>query len=247
MHGKWIRRISLPRELARTALICFPHVGGSATYFAPLARCIDPAIEPLSVQYPGRQDRRHDEWAGSIDELVDGVLGELPGTVEGRAVALYGHSMGAIVAFEVCRRLPEFGVTPQALFLSGRRSPRSTRKEHNHTYTEAELATELRLVADTAPTWLADPELRELLLPVVRRDYRAIESYVYTEGRPVACPIVVLTGDDDPYVDVDEAKDWESFTTGDFALHAYQGKHFFMESNLPAVGQLMSETLARLN
>ncbi|MEV0251131.1 alpha/beta fold hydrolase [Nocardia sp. NPDC050712] len=243
MRQNWIRRIALPRDQVETVLICFPHAGGSASYFSPFARNIAPEIEPLAVQYPGRQDRRLEEWHGSIEALVDGVVAELPAVAAGRAVALYGHSMGAIVAFEVCRRLAGSDSAPKLLVVSGRRAPGTVRAENSHLYTDAELVRELDRVADTPQTWLTDPELRDLLLPVVREDYRAIENYVYQDGPPIECPIVTLTGAGDPYVDADEAKAWSSCTAGEFELHTYPGGHFFVESQRAAVGRLISEKL----
>ncbi|MFF3227241.1 thioesterase II family protein [Nocardia suismassiliense] len=246
--GTWLRRIALPRPDAGIELICFPHAGGSAPYFAQLARCIDPMIEPLAVQYPGRQDRRDEEMPASIEQLAVGVGAELPAAVGNREFALYGHSMGAVVAFEVCRRLAGTGLVPRVLFVSGRRSPLSTRTENIHRYSEDDLARELRRAADNPPTWLRDPELRSLLLPVVRADFRAVESYVYQEGPPIECPIVAMIGNNDPYVDTEEAKAWSACTSREFELHTFPGKHFFLESNASVVGGLLTaKTISQLD
>src|ERR1700712_4687720 len=115
----WIRRFhESPGASAR--LVCFPHAGGAATYFYPLSRTLAPSIEALAVQYPGRQDRRAEPCVDDIHELADLVAPALLEWAD-RPLALFGHSMGATLAFEVAGRLEKAGVRPAGLFVSGRR------------------------------------------------------------------------------------------------------------------------------
>lgn len=242
----WIRAFHPPsgdRPLPR--LVAFPHAGGSATFWHPLSAALRGRAEVLSVQYPGRQERRAEQ---PVDDLI--VLADLAAEALAARIAraspaplvLFGHSMGAILAFEVARRLasaPEPAARPTALVLSGRRSPDSHRDERVHTYDRDALVAELRSLSGTDTAILDDTELLEMVLPPLRADYRAIETYRFTPdpGRDAAldCPVTVLTGDADPKVSLAEAAAWREHTTGDFTLHAFPGGHFYLTDHQPAV------------
>ncbi|BFO16870.1 hypothetical protein SHKM778_32580 [Streptomyces sp. KM77-8] len=103
--------------------MCLPHAGGSASYFFPVSRRLSSVADVLVVQYPGRQDRRREPCLGSVADLADALAGELL-PLRGGPLVLFGHSLGATVAFEVARRLEAEGAPPLALFASGRRAPR---------------------------------------------------------------------------------------------------------------------------
>ncbi|MEV0538159.1 alpha/beta fold hydrolase, partial [Kitasatospora sp. NPDC050463] len=125
--GTWLRRFH-PGPEGGPRLVCFPHAGGSAPYFHPVSRDLSPVLDVLAVQYPGRQERRHEPRITDIADLADALMAEI-GPLADRPLAFFGHSMGAVVAFEVALRLRERGVTPVALFASGRRAPSAVREE----------------------------------------------------------------------------------------------------------------------
>ncbi|WP_138796198.1 thioesterase II family protein, partial [Escherichia coli] len=125
-----------------TRLVCFPHAGGSAAYFHGVSRALSPAVDVLAVQYPGRQDRRHEPLIDSIDGLAARVREELAPWTD-RPLALFGHSMGAMVAFEVALRLTADGAAPSVLFASGRRAPSRYREESVHLHDDAGIMAEL--------------------------------------------------------------------------------------------------------
>ncbi|CAM5737924.1 Thioesterase OS=Streptomyces tendae OX=1932 GN=GUR47_36995 PE=3 SV=1 [Streptomyces tendae] len=194
-------------------LVCFPHAGGAASFYFPLSAALAPGAEVLAVQYPGRQDRRGEPCVDSVPALADAVVRELR-QWQDRPLALFGHSMGASVAFEVARRLEAEGSVPTALFVSGRRSPRLVRDEGIHRADDDALIAHLARLSGTDARILGDPELLELILPAMRADYRAAETYRWTPGPPLRCPLSVLTGDDDPQFSPAEARDWATHTTG---------------------------------
>ncbi|MFE0464986.1 thioesterase II family protein [Kitasatospora sp. NPDC058965] len=239
--GAWIRRFH-PAPLATTRLICFPHAGGSASYYFPVSRALSPGLDVLAVQYPGRQDRRHEPNAASVAELADAVVRELDGWTD-RPLALFGHSLGASVAFEVAERLEARGIVPAALFASGRRAPSRFRDENVHLKDDDGLIADIKKLAGTDDQVLGDPDIVRMVLPSVRADYRLAETYRWSGSTRLSCPVYALTGDDDPQVTLDEAGAWASHTTGPFSLKVYPGGHFYLNSQAPAVLELIRSEL----
>lgn len=234
----WLRRFhSSPDAAAR--LVCFPHAGGSASYFFALSAALSPAVDVLAVQYPGRQDRHGERRVENLRELADGVRDALAGAAD-LPLAFFGHSLGATLAFEVARTRP-----PTHLFASGRRAPSRQRPadEYVHRLDDTGIIAELRRLSGASNPILADPELRALFLPTLRSDYRAIETYRPGPGVTVDCPITAITGDADPVTTVDNASAWQTHTTGDFALHVLPGGHFYLEEHQPAIVGIITDTL----
>ncbi len=232
-NGAWIRRFH-PAPDAATRLVCFPHAGGSASYFFPVSRSLEPTMDVLAVQYPGRQDRRRETPIDDVPRLADAIVDEL-GPWSDRPLILFGHSLGATVAFEVARRLENLGTVPLGLFASGRRAPTRTRDEWVHQRGDDDLVAEIATLAGTDAQVLGDPELVRMILPAFRADYKAAETYRYHPGPKLSCPIVSLIGDADPQVTSDEADDWREHTTGGFELHVYPGGHFYLNHHTRSV------------
>ncbi|MET8944908.1 alpha/beta fold hydrolase [Streptomyces sp. NPDC004542] len=240
--GLWIRRFS-PADDARVRLVCFPHAGGSATFYFPVARALAPAIDVLAVQYPGRQDRRGEPCVDDMGRLADLVTEELRPWTD-RPLALFGHSMGALLGFEVARRLERDGIRPLRFFASGRRAPMRRRSDEDvHRRDDQRLIAELTSLSGTDAQILDDPEVLQLVLPAIRSDYRAVETYRYAPGEPLRCPVSVLTGDSDPQVTLDEAEDWRHCVAGHFDVTVYPGGHFYLTEH---AGAVMAEIRRRL-
>jgi surfactin synthase thioesterase subunit len=224
----WVRRY---REGAPDAprLICFPHAGGAASYFYPYARALTPAIDVLAVQYPGRQDRYTEPHVQNVQELAAQITTALRPWTD-RPFAFFGHSMGAILAFEVARNFQRDGAAmPDRLFVSGRRAPSCLRDEFVHRQDDRGLLDDVRTLAGTDQRLLADEEMLQMVLPTIRSDYTAIETYTMAPGPPITCPITVLIGDSDPKSTVPEARAWETHTTEECVVKVFPGGHFFLD------------------
>ena len=218
-----------PAVAGAPRLLCLPHAGGSATWFAPLAAALAPRTRVLAVQYPGRQDRYTEPCADSVGELADRLYQALDGDEGAEApTALFGHSMGAIIAFELARRLESAGRAPAVLIASGRRAPSTHRAETVHQRDDQGLIKELTSLSGTDASLLRDPEILRMILPALRSDYRAIETYRRPQGAPLGCPIVAMIGDRDPKVTVAEAEAWAQETNAGFDLRIYPGGHFYL-------------------
>ncbi len=241
-ENMWMRCFQ-PCPSGRVRLICFPHAGGSATYYFPYSQSLAPEIETWAVQYPGRQDRRREPLIDNIQELADRIYAELS-TELSRPFAFFGHSMGAVVAFEVAQRLKEQdGISPVWLGASGRRAPSHRREENVHQRDDAGLIAEMRRVGGTNQLFLQDEELLAAILPVTRNDYRAIETYRWADGPALDCPVTALVGDSDPQTTTAEAAGWAAHTTEPFELSVFPGGHFYLDSQRAAVLDTISTAL----
>ncbi|MFD4139643.1 MULTISPECIES: thioesterase II family protein [unclassified Streptomyces] len=243
--GDWLRRYH-PADAAPTRLVCFPHAGGSATYYFPVAQALSPAVDVLAVQYPGRQDRRTEAPIDDLFKLADILADELQPWTD-RPLALFGHSLGATLAYEVALRLEAGGVDPVTLFASGRRAP-SRHRENSTVYLSDDetLLDTIKALSGTSPELLEDDELLRSLLPAIRADYKAAETYRKLPGTPqLRCPVITLTGDVDPEVTRAEAEAWEGHTAGDFTLVEYAGGHFYLNEHAPSVIARIREVLVR--
>ncbi|MEU9992385.1 alpha/beta fold hydrolase [Streptomyces sp. NPDC048045] len=236
----WLRRFH-PAPDAPARLVCFPHAGGSASFYFPVSAALQNDSEVAVLQYPGRQDRRNEPHVDDIGELADRIA-PLTEPLFDRPVVFFGHSMGAIVAFEVARRLQGRGHTPAMLFVSGRRAPSTHRVENVHQRDDDGLMADVKALSGTDTQVLGDEEILRMVLPAIRSDYRAIETYGPEDGT-VDSPVTALIGDDDPKSTVEEADAWRAHTTAAFRLQVFGGGHFFISSRAAEVTQVLREGL----
>lgn len=165
--------------------------------------------------------------------MADAVA-DVIGTDDGHSLALFGHSMGALLAYEVGSRLEQTGVRLAAVFVSAAPPPRVGYDEGIHLLPDAELTEHLRNLSGTeAP--LLDKEVLPLILPAVRADYQAVETYRFRDRSPLACPLTVLVSDDDPGVEPTQATGWGEHTTASFEVFEFRGDHFYLRHQEDAV------------
>ncbi|HEY0699854.1 MAG TPA: alpha/beta fold hydrolase [Micromonospora sp.] len=235
----WIRRLH-PELRSGPRLVCFPHAGGSATFFQPLARHA-PSLDVVGVQYPGRQDRRAEPCLDDIAALADQVSAGLAPWTD-RPLVFFGHSMGAVVGYEVARRFQrERTGVPIGLVASGRCAPSIQCGGDVHTRDDRGVVAEIRRLSGTAASLLDDDEIVQMILPATRADYKAVETYRHGPGPRLTCPITAMTGDADPRVTIDEARAWADHTSGPFDLRKFPGGHFYLSDDWAAVGRAVTE------
>ncbi|MGW7578690.1 thioesterase II family protein [Streptomyces sp. NPDC054765] len=242
--GSWIRPLRSSAQRSQVHLVCFPFAGGSAGYFHSLANSLEPDISVLGVQYPGRQDRRHEPLIEDIGQLADEICEALI-PWETQPLAFFGHSMGSVVAFEVARRFERDNRrAPLALFASGRRAPSCHRDEDSHAADDDSIVANLRSLGGTDPALLDDDEMRPLILSVIRGDYRAVETYrAPTTETMLNVPIMAITGDRDPSVSLEEASAWRGHAAGSFEIKVLTGGHFFIHEHVAEIADCVRRVL----
>lgn len=239
----WIRRFR-PAPAARTQLVCLPHAGGSAPFYLPMTKALAPETDVLAVQYPGRQDRRDEKGISSIPELADAVARELLEWAD-RPMTLFGHSMGASVAFEVARRLRDADVNVLGLIVSGRCAPPCRCVAKRQLFTDEHIIDNVRRLSGTDAQVLGDDDVVRMILPALRNDYAAVLSYRSEPGASIPYPLVALMGDSDPQVPVMDARPWADHTEADFDMHVFPGGHFYLNDQPAAVANTVRHHITR--
>lgn len=245
--GDWLR-ILRSAATPRHHLLCFPPGGGPATAYRDVAQRFGAGVLVAAVQYPGRQDRLGEAPITALEVLADRIADEVLrlGIVD--ALALFGHSMGATVAFETARRLERAGQPVTTLFVSGRPAPSFVETRRIHLGTDDELIADLeRLAADPASVQMLrdEPSLAELVLPAVRADYQAVETYRYSPGDPLAADIAALVSTEDPTMTPEQADEWHDFSAGTFDRATFPGGHFYLDEHPTEVADFVMRQLAR--
>jgi medium-chain acyl-[acyl-carrier-protein] hydrolase len=227
-------------------LFCLPHAGGGATAFHSWNDALPASVQVCSVLLPGRETRLSEPLYSRMEPLVEAMAREL-GSWQDIPYVVFGHSMGALLAFEWVRRLQrEKHSMPAWLFLSGRRAP-DLASDMNllHSLSDAEFVAELtRLYKGIPDEFLLNAEFMEVLLPILRADIAMVESYRFHEGEPLDCPITVLAGSQDASVNWDQLLAWNRQTRGPFKVQILPGGHFYPHGPLL---QAISATLAELH
>jgi surfactin synthase thioesterase subunit len=211
-------------------LLCFPFAGAGAGFFAPWRRYRLTHLTVVPVQLPGRERLIDDEPYADVASAVDGLLDEVLRTVlPHRRAALFGHSLGAVLAYEMARRLCERDeLTVAHLFVSGSPGPWTPRHRRATGLPEDEFLRQVREFSEFDHPALADPVLREMLLPTLRADVRMHEDYLATGDGKLDVPITAIRGVDDQLVTAGQARQWEAATSAGFRLAEIAGSHMYL-------------------
>ena len=216
-------------DTALPRVFCFPHAGGGAANFGPWRALAGPRLVVCPIQPPGRSERFRDPAHRDVESYVDDVVASAGHQFTGD-YALFGHSAGALVAFRLAHRLAAEGRAPVHLFVSGRTAPHVPYSRPTlHDLPTGELIPHLRTLGGTPDVLLDDPWLLEVFLPVLRADFALNETYRHDESAPLAIPLTVFGGADDPRAGPEELRAWRPLTSARFETHFFPGGHFYLE------------------
>jgi surfactin synthase thioesterase subunit len=240
-NNRWLVR--RPIAAPRLRLFCFAHAGGRATDFLPWQAQLDPHVEVCGVQLPGRGARWSEEPRMAMPLLVETVAR----VIERHAdvpFALFGHSLGAILAFEVARYCQSHGLpVPVHLLVSGCSAPGRFGGQQWHTLDDDELIGILKRLNGTPAEFLEQEELMQLVLPMLRADFELVGTYAYCRGPRLHMPITALAGVADEHVRLDSFSGWEDETHAGYDQFRFEGGHFFVQERSAEVVACLMEKL----
>ena len=205
---------------------------------------IPKTVELCSVELPGRGTRLQEPLFTRLTPLVEAIAPALLPYLD-KPFAFFGHSMGAMICFELTRLLRlEYNISPVHLFVSGRRAPQiPDPKPPIHALPEALFIEELRRLNGTPEAVLENRELMELLLPILRADFAIVETYTYINEPALECPITAFGGLQDREVDRENLEAWQEQTRAAFALQMFPGDHFFLNSGQTMLLESLTRSL----
>jgi surfactin synthase thioesterase subunit len=213
-------------------LYIFPHAGGSAQYYAPFARTFSGNVKCIAVQYPSRRGNHDLASFTSIPDLATEVCKMVSHKdLSGEKIAFFGHSMGALLAFEVACRFEAAGNPVAALFVSACAAPGRIGYDYIPE-SDRGLLDAVSAMTGANPDFLADEEFAAKILPTLR-GLRAIAAYECSPDATVSSPIFAYLGDDDEVATDEKVKPWSQRTTSEFAARVFSGHHFYLNDHLP--------------
>lgn len=212
-------------------LFCFTYAGAAASIYQNWSNKLPPGIEVHAFQFPGHGHRLSEPLFKRVQPLVESTAQELMPYLEG-SFSFFGHSMGAIIGFELAQLLRrENKPGPSHLFLSGRPSPHLTEKEApTYALPEPEFIEELKRMGGTPQEVFEHPELMSVLIPILRADLEVCQTYECEPRPPLDCPITVFGGLQDEDVSREQLEGWRDYTTSSFAVRMFPGNHFYLHS-----------------
>lgn len=240
----WLKQVSKSAHPA-VRLICFPYAGGGASAYYPWGRELPAQIGVYAAQLPGREERYSETPLKSLSFLVESVI-QAVSALPASPFALFGHSMGALLAFELAQKLQERSLPqPVHLFVSGRQSPRTPLAcEPMHLLPDGAFLREcVRRYQGIPQAVLNEPELVKLFLPVLRADMEAVETYKYQHRQPLTVPVTALHGSDDYTSKPEEIQLWANETQSGFSYLELPGGHFFLQTARDQVLEIIRKTL----
>lgn len=225
-------------------LFLFPFAGGSSNSYTALQQSLSPRINTVALDLPGRGKRMSEPLLGNIDRVVDDMLNQVRTRLSGR-YAFYGHSMGALISYLLTKRIVADGYPPPVyLFLSGRGGPSSAfSREKYHALPRRDFLDRLRSLGGCPDEMLDNTEILEFFEPILRADFKVVETYQHTQSAPFAVPLHIMYGDEEDLVAGSVAL-WKEETSMPVITSCFSGNHFFIYRHIPEIAAIINEQLA---
>lgn len=242
----WFLRF-VAEQAASIRLYCFPYAGAGASSMARLRGSLPSDFEVVCVQLPGRETRYREAPARRLKPLATEIAMVFTEEIMDLPFAFFGHSYGALLAFETARQLRRVRAKlPIAIVVSGHGAPQlPMRQQPIHCLEDQAFRKRLTAMNGIHSEILGNAEYMSLLIPTLRADLEAAETYDYLEEPPLPCPIVAFTGRDDPEVREADVHAWATQTAGGFRFHCFEGEHFFIHTQQRAVARMLSNELRK--
>ncbi|GHF66348.1 pyochelin biosynthetic protein PchC [Amycolatopsis bartoniae] len=234
---RWIRRMPGSAD-TDYQLVCLPHAGGAASAFRPWRAYLPASVELVAVQYPGREDRMDEAPLTDLEELAAAVGAALLPSLS-RPFVIFGHSMGALVGYELVRQLTAAtGPLPELLVVSSQFSPGEL-PDHGIRFRDDEgVLDEVERLSGEIEELRRSPELTAFVAGLVRADFAAIETY-RSPRVALPVPLAAFGGDDDPALAPDHLQAWKDVAGAGFSHHSFPGGHFYLRDHQRTVSAIV--------
>ncbi|MEL6866246.1 MAG: thioesterase domain-containing protein [Bacteroidota bacterium] len=236
--------------MKKVKLFCFPFAGGSARYYKDWQRLLSDSIVLRPVELAGRGQRIGEALYSDMQEMIDDLYAIIEPELHDLPYALFGHSMGGVIAFELMLRIQqENKPMPRHFFASGRNAPHLKKeRKHYHSLSEEAFKTEILKLGGAPVELFEEPELADLFLPMLRNDFRLAETYAFLqkEIQPFDFGITVFVGKEEDY-SAQEIAEWHRHTNKMCAIYYFPGGHFFINSFGKEITGLINRTMKKIS
>ena len=241
-RNTWIKYLK-PNPGAQLRLFCFPYAGGSAAIFRDWHRELPQTLEVCPIELPGRGSRMKEPLLREMPSLIEALAEGLRPYLE-QPYALFGHSFGALVSFELARYCRErYNCQPHYLLVSGRQAPHLPDPSPIHALPEQDFLREIERLNGTPKEIIQNPEMMRLLIPILRADLEIDETYECKSELPLETSIAVFGGEQDPEASRIQLEAWSQHGRHDFSLQMFPGDHFFINTERSRLLQALSQKL----
>jgi medium-chain acyl-[acyl-carrier-protein] hydrolase len=228
-------------------LFCLPYAGGGSSIFRSWSKDLPTFVDVCPIQLPGRETRLGEPAAIRMKPLAGAIAQAILPYLD-KPFAFFGHSMGALVGYEVARLVrDDKGLEPVQLFVSAHGGPHIPENDtHVYKLSDTEFVKHLRTLNGTPSEVFDHPELMQVLLPTLRADFELLGTYDYKAGAPFSCPITVFGGTQDDSVTPEQLEGWKIHTTANFSVRFLPGNHFYLLSHKTLLLRMLNEELNRV-
>ncbi len=232
--------------MSKFKLFCLPYAGGSAVIFNKWKQYLSTDIELVPIELAGRGKRIHESFYVDLPEVIEDVFGIISKMINGGSYALYGHSMGGLISYQLYIELRKRKCKlPEHVFFSGRGAPHIERPDEKkyHLLEESEFKKQVLELGGTPPAFFEYPELLEIFLPLLRNDFKLAETDTHHgEIHPLDCNISVFYGEDEDLT-IEQCEGWNMHTNKMCNLYSFRGGHFFLHDEIEQIARIVNENL----
>ena len=230
----------MPRSIQ---LFCLPFAGGSSVFYKDFSKYLPDSVKVVAIDLPGHGRKMAQPLLTNLHDMAGVVFQQMEKQLT-EPYAIFGHSMGTLLAYLVSQRIVQANLLPPVhVFISGRSGPSIPTKEKNwHLLPTQEFLNNIIAYGGVPKQVAAEKELLDLFVPIMRADFQALTEYQHEAGAPLETPLTVLIGSEEDITDA-EALTWQQISTHPIALQRFSGGHFFLVVHLPEICALISRTL----
>lgn len=232
--------------MKKIKLYCIPHAGSSVLAYLKLKKYLHPNMELVLQELAGRGSRINESYYNTIEEAASDVYESIKNQIDDTCYAILGHSMGSLITFELCHKIQKEGHNlPMHVFFSGRGAPHIKPKmQIMHNLPEDEFINEILNMGGTPPELFSNTEMSRIFLPILRADYKLVETYAYREkDEKLNVDISILYSNEDKMIEGD-VNEWSMYTDKRCHYNRFDGGHFFLFKNISAFMQVIHEKLS---